>query len=110
MNRCLDHVRSRAARNNAVTGSLDEYSLAPAARYAPGAVTPTQVDLERAIERLPAACRAVFVLHDIQGFDHHEVGEILGIAEGTSKSQVHKARLRIRDFLTGRVSDTADAE
>ena len=48
---------------------------------------------------LPEAARAAFLLHDVEGFDHREVGTILGIAEGTSKSQVHKARLRIRGFL-----------
>jgi RNA polymerase sigma-70 factor (ECF subfamily) len=101
MNRCLDHVRSRSARIDALTGSLDERAAPPPARYAPGALTPTRIDLERAIERLPEGCRAAFLLHDVQGFDHREVGEILGIAEGTSKSQVHKARLRIRAFLTG---------
>jgi RNA polymerase sigma-70 factor (ECF subfamily) len=109
MNRCLDHVRSRAARHEALTGSLEESSETPVApRYAPGSVSPTRIDLERAIERLPEHCRAVFLLHDVQGFNHQEVGEILGIAEGTSKSQVHKARLRIRTFLTGQPSGEAD--
>ena len=40
------------------------------------------------------------MLHDVEGFDHKEVGELLGIAEGTSKSQVFKARLRLRALLT----------
>jgi RNA polymerase sigma-70 factor (ECF subfamily) len=102
MNRCLDHLRSRSARNDALTGALNEEAGIPSSvRYVPGSVSPTKIDLERAIDRLPAGCRAAFLLHDVQGFDHHEVGEILGIAEGTSKSQVHKARLRIRAFLTG---------
>jgi RNA polymerase sigma-70 factor (ECF subfamily) len=110
MNRCLDHVRSRSARNDSLTQSLDaDLAGAPPRAYAPGAVSPGRLDLERAIERLPAGCRAAFLLHDVQGFDHHEVGEILGIAEGTSKSQVHKARLRIRAFLTG-ASDEAGVE
>ena len=63
-----------------------------------GAVS--RIDLERAIETLPPACRAAFLLHDVEGFGHEEVGTILGISEGTSKSQVHKARLRIRQYLT----------
>jgi RNA polymerase sigma-70 factor (ECF subfamily) len=67
----------------------------PAGRLSPGAA----IDLERAIAALPEAARAAFLLHDVEGFDHREVGGILGIAEGTSKSQVHKARLRIRAFL-----------
>jgi RNA polymerase sigma-70 factor (ECF subfamily) len=110
MNRCLDHVRSRSARNDSVTESLDAARPgSPPARYAPGAVSPSTLDLERAIARLPDGCRAAFLLHDVQGFDHHEVGAILGIAEGTSKSQVHKARVRIRAFLTG-APDEAGAE
>ncbi len=68
---------------------------APVGRLSPGGA----IDLERAIAALPDAARAAFLLHDVEGFDHREVGSILGIAEGTSKSQVHKARMRIRSFL-----------
>ena len=51
-----------------------------------------RMDLERALAQLPEGCRAAFVLHDVEGLEHREVAEVLGIAEGTSKSQVHKAR------------------
>ncbi len=61
-----------------------------------------RLDLERAIERLPDGCREAFVLHDVEGFDHKEVGELLGVAEGTSKSQVFKARAKLRGYLRGR--------
>jgi RNA polymerase sigma-70 factor (ECF subfamily) len=64
--------------------------------------TVSRIDLERAIEALPPACRAAFLLHDVEGFGHQEVAEILGVSEGTSKSQVHKARLRIRAHLGAR--------
>jgi RNA polymerase sigma-70 factor (ECF subfamily) len=59
------------------------------------------LDLERALAQLPEGCRAAFLLHDVEGLEHREVGEVLGIAEGTSKSQVHKARLRLRSLLAG---------
>ncbi len=99
MNHCLDVLRSRQSRMGQQTDSLDEPGAAPpVARQALGAVS--RIDLERAIEHLPPACRAAFLLHDVEGFGHQEVGTILGISEGTSKSQVHKARLRIRAFLT----------
>lgn len=99
MNHCLDVLRSRQARMGQQTDSLDDESAhVPAARPALGAVS--RIDLERAIGLLPHACRAAFLLHDVEGFGHHEVGTILGISEGTSKSQVHKARLRIRSYLT----------
>ena len=59
-----------------------------------------RLDLERAIARLPEGSRAAFLLHDVEGFQHQEIAAILGISEGTSKSQVHKARLRLRALLT----------
>ena len=99
MNHCLDVLRSRQARMGQQTDSLDEEgAVEVAAAPALGAVS--QLDLERAIATLPPACRAAFLLHDVEGFGHEEVGDILGISEGTSKSQVHKARLRIRQYLT----------
>jgi RNA polymerase sigma-70 factor (ECF subfamily) len=52
---------------------------------------------------LPDGCRAAFVLHDVEGFEHNEVGRLLGVSEGTSKSQVHKARMKLRAMLSPRV-------
>jgi RNA polymerase sigma-70 factor (ECF subfamily) len=99
MNHCLDVLRSRQARMGQSTDSLDDdAAMTPAAKGSIGAVS--RIDLERAIDKLPPACRAAFLLHDVEGFGHSEVGAILGISEGTSKSQVHKARLRIRSYLT----------
>ena len=102
-NHCLDFLRSRAARTNDLTETLDEEP----GLYKPGRVglaeqTVAKMDLERAIAQLPLGCRAAFVLHDVEGLEHREVAEALGIAEGTSKSQVHKARLRLRALLGAR--------
>ncbi len=58
-----------------------------------------RADLYRAIDRLPERSRAVFVLHDVEGYTHREIGEILGIKAGTSKSQLFRARGRLRDDL-----------
>ena len=58
-----------------------------------------RMDLDRALGDLPDGCRAVFVLHDVEGFEHREIAGMLGIAEGTSKSQLHKARLRLSAAL-----------
>jgi len=55
--------------------------------------------LERCIEQLPAGYRAIFVLHDIQGYQHNEIAEIVGRSVGDSKSQLHKARMRLRELL-----------
>jgi RNA polymerase sigma-70 factor (ECF subfamily) len=96
-NRCLDYLRSRANRNQSKTDSLDEK---PAPLPAPPREsTVARLDLERCIAELPDSYRAAFLLYDVEGFDHREVAEMLGIAEGTSKSLVHKARLKIRDYL-----------
>ena len=52
-----------------------------------------------ALERLSPLERAAFLLHDVEGFEHREIAQILGISEGTSKSQVHKARMKLRMIL-----------
>ena len=99
-NLCLDHLRSKAARTSQLTGALDdEPGLAEAGSHRLADRALTRMDLERALAQLPDGCRAAFVLHDIEGLEHREVAEVLGIAEGTSKSQVHKARLRLRGLL-----------
>ncbi len=58
-----------------------------------------RMDLKKAIAELPPGYRSVFVLHDVEGFEHTEVARILGISVGTSKSQLHKARLKLRGLL-----------
>lgn len=101
-NQCLDYLRSRAARSNQVTDTIDDDPAVLDVRsrgIADRAVA--KMDLERAVAQLPEGARAAFVLHDVQGLEHKEVADVLGIAEGTSKSQVHKARLRLRALLGG---------
>lgn len=58
-----------------------------------------RIALERAIEQLAPGYRTVFVLHDVEGHEHEEIGRMLGISAGTSKSQLHKARLKLRDLI-----------
>ncbi len=57
------------------------------------------VDLQRRIDALPNGARTVLVLHDIYGYHHHEIAELTGIAVGTSKAQLHRARTRLREAL-----------
>jgi RNA polymerase sigma-70 factor (ECF subfamily) len=102
MNHCLDRLRSRAGRTDRLTEPLDDDARVMSSSGPRVEAAVANIDLERAIAALPDGYRSVFLLHDVEGFDHREVGAILGIAEGTSKSQVHKARLRIREFLTRR--------
>jgi len=58
-----------------------------------------RINLERCIKRLPSGYRTIFVLHDVQGFKHHEIAQILGRSVGDSKSQLHKARGQLRSML-----------
>jgi len=58
-----------------------------------------RINLERCIAQLPVGYRTVFVMHDIQGYKHHEIAQILGRSEGVSKSQLHRAHMRLRELL-----------
>lgn len=58
-----------------------------------------RIALDRAVAQLPPGYRAVFILHDVEGYEHEEVARALGIAAGTSKSQLHKARMKLRAIL-----------
>jgi RNA polymerase sigma-70 factor (ECF subfamily) len=110
-NLCLDHLWSRAAKTGQLTGTLDdEPGLADTGSSRLAHDTVAKMDLERALEQLPDGCRTAFVLHDVEGLEHREVADMLGIAEGTSKSQVHKARLRLRALLGGTAGRGAPRE
>jgi RNA polymerase sigma-70 factor (ECF subfamily) len=58
-----------------------------------------RVNLERAVQQLPPGYRSIFVLHDVQGYEHNEIATIMKCSIGNSKSQLHKARMRLRDLL-----------
>jgi RNA polymerase sigma-70 factor (ECF subfamily) len=58
------------------------------------------LDFERAIEHLPEGAKTVFVLYDIEGYPHDEIARLLGISSGTSKAQLHRARMILRRHLT----------
>ena len=60
----------------------------------------TAVDLERAVARLPQGGRTVFVLHDVEGYTHREIAELLGVAVGTVKAHLHRTRRLLRKMLT----------
>ena len=57
------------------------------------------LDCEAAIQRLPDGARQVFVLYEIEGYPHADIGRMMGISPGTSKSQLHRARMMLRDYL-----------
>jgi RNA polymerase sigma-70 factor (ECF subfamily) len=74
-----------------------EVAPAPAAKH-----YDLGMDLQAAIEQLPPGARTVFVLHDVEGYRHEEIGTLLGVSIGTSKSQLHRARQTLRGLLTSR--------
>ncbi len=57
------------------------------------------ISLDHAIKQLAPGYRTVFILHDVEGYEHEQIGKILGCAVGTSKSQLHKARIKLRRLL-----------
>jgi RNA polymerase sigma-70 factor (ECF subfamily) len=79
-----------------VTASGDLLELDTAAATPPPGI---RMDLEAAIAALPAGARTVFVLHDIEGYEHGEIAELGGIAVGTSKAQLFRARRLLREAL-----------
>ncbi len=96
--RPLENPLEPDARSDHEAGMVQQTYGAPDAALI-GAID--RVQLERAIAGLPPGYKVVFLLHDVEGYDHHEIAEILGWAQGTSKSQLHKARLKLRDLLSG---------
>lgn len=66
-----------------------------------------RVNLARAVENLPDGYRQMFILHDVEGYEHNEIAELLGCSVGNSKSQLHKARLRMRQLLQEEARDRA---
>lgn len=73
----------------------------PAALETPGTAPPagTRLDLEQAIAALPPQARTIFVLHDVEGWRHHEIAAQLGLATGTTKAQLHRARQLLQEAL-----------
>ena len=100
-NLCVDHLRSRGNRLNQLADVIDD-DIDGTASSGPILGAVDRVDLERALAALPARARSVFVLHDVEGLEHQDIASMLDIAEGTSKSQLHKARLRLRTMLAPR--------
>lgn len=93
-NAALSRLRKTQGRSEVAL----EDSPAPAAR-GPEEMVLSRKMLERALDQLPPGYREVLILHDVEGLTHKEIAESLGVAVGTSKSQLHKARARMRQLL-----------
>jgi RNA polymerase sigma factor (sigma-70 family) len=97
VNVVLGHQRSAGRRQLRETAAGEEW-------YSEGGVTHQRLgvamDLERAIAGLPKGARTVFVLHDVEGYKHTEIAEVAGMAVGTSKAQLSRARQLLRKALS----------
>jgi len=69
-----------------------------------------RMTLERAMQALPDGYRKVFYLHDVEGYEHQEIAEMVGCSVGNSKSQLHKARMKLRDLLGGKAARANGSE
>ena len=67
-----------------------------------------RLQLQRAVDDLPPGYRTIFVLHDVEGYEHNEIAQIVGCSIGNSKSQLHKARMKLRDLLRMRRAEKAE--
>ena len=103
VNQVLMHFRKRSVRSELTTDdgempdSVDPDTINPEAMP-----IVDRIGLENAIAQLPTGYRTVFVLHDVEGYEHEEIARILGCSAGTSKSQLHKARMKLRRLLQHR--------
>ena len=101
INTCISYLRQRKKqRQKLVSLSSLEGKITEAANNAHNEMIKHQLD--EAIRSLPDKLKSVFLLHDVQGFKHKEIAQILGCTVGTSKSQLFKARMKIRQQLEKR--------
>ncbi|MGB7296422.1 MAG: RNA polymerase sigma factor [Candidatus Aminicenantales bacterium] len=98
VNTCYSFLRSRRSRNGK-TLSLSEVEGKKEEAVYDGHEDSLAKPLDEALQGLPERLRSVFLLHDVQGYKHEEIARMLGVSVGTSKSQLFKARMRIRERL-----------
>lgn len=100
VNQVLMHFRRRSVKNERVSddGEMPEQTVHGTSNPSKMPVV-DRIALKNAIAQLPNGYRNVFVLHDVEGYEHEEVARMMGISVGTSKSQLHKARLKLRGLL-----------
>lgn len=100
VNQVLMHFRKRSSRPEATTEDGEmPVEIARGTENPARAPVIDRIALDEAIAQLPDGYRAVFVLHDVEGYEHKEIARMLGVAEGTSKSQLHKARMKLRGLI-----------
>lgn len=102
VNQVLMHFRRRSVRNERTSddGELPEQVVTGSANPERMQIV-DRLALDAAIGQLPPGYKKIFVMHDVEGLEHEEIARRLGLSVGTSKSQLHKARLKLRGLLNG---------
>ena len=101
VNLVLMHFRSKETKREQKRDDLEERNFnAKQRRHPVGAQLVERLALRSALTQLPRGCRAVFLLFEIGGYKHDEIAILLGCSSGTSKSQLHRARMKLRGLLT----------
>ena len=103
VNQCLMHFRKRSVKLEKTTEEGETPVQIVRGTENPNAMPVVdRIALDNALKQLPPGYRTVFVLHDVEGHEHEEIAKMLGVAVGTSKSQLHKARMKLRQILKAR--------
>ncbi len=100
LNTCYSYLREKKVRNEHDVSLTDVEGTITDERAEGAVESDLKAPLEQAIAALPPRLKSVFVLHDVQGWKHEEIARMLGCTVGTSKSQLFKARMRLRGWLT----------
>jgi len=95
VNVVIERFRTEQTRRARMHDGEQIFELLPA----PAQTRDIGMDFETALERLPDGARQIFVLHDVEGYKHHEIATMLEISAGTSKAQLHRARMMLRTHL-----------
>ena len=98
-NHVLMHFRTLTRRNQRFPYLVDELEATRSLKISVGPQLLDRVALDAALAKLPFGCRSVFVKIDVEGYNHREVAGLFGCSVGNSKSQLHKARRRLRKLL-----------
>jgi RNA polymerase sigma-70 factor (ECF subfamily) len=95
VNVVIERFRTDQARRGRIVDGEDIFEMLPG----PAQTRDLGMDFEAALEKLPDGAREIFVLHDVEGYKHHEIATLLEISAGTSKAQLHRARMMLRKHL-----------
>jgi RNA polymerase sigma-70 factor (ECF subfamily) len=95
VNVVIERFRTEATRRQRMRDGEDIFETLPA----PARSGDLSMDFETAMTKLPDGAREIFVLHDVEGYKHHEIATLLEISAGTSKAQLHRARMMLRKHL-----------